>query len=126
MTGTKTLALKIILREFITLFENDCFAQVIIEIPYIFVQTVVYGVIVYAMIGFEWTAGKFFWYIFCMFFTLLYFTLYGMMSVAVTPNHSIAAITASAIFAIWNIFSGFVVPRTVSSSISSLNRSGKQ
>ncbi|KAL3746635.1 hypothetical protein ACJRO7_015577 [Eucalyptus globulus] len=88
------------------------FAHVIIEIPYIFIQTVIYGVIVYAMIGFEWTAGKFFWYIFCMFFTLLFFTLYGMMSVAVTPNHNIATIIASAFFAIWNLFSGFIVPHT--------------
>ncbi|KAK8678822.1 hypothetical protein V6N13_144303 [Hibiscus sabdariffa] len=30
-------------------------AQVLIEIPYIFVQASVYGIIVYAMIGFEWT-----------------------------------------------------------------------
>ncbi|KAI6680128.1 hypothetical protein NL676_034009 [Syzygium grande] len=88
------------------------FAHVIIEIPYIFVQTVIYGVIVYTMIRFEWTAGKFFWYIFCMFFTLLFFTLYGMTSVAVTPNHHIATITSSAFFLIWNLFSGFIVPRT--------------
>ncbi|KAF8035907.1 hypothetical protein BT93_C1817 [Corymbia citriodora subsp. variegata] len=88
------------------------FAQVIIEIPYIFLQTVIYGVIVYSMIGFEWTASKFFWYIFYMFFSLLYFTYYGMMSVAVTPNHNIAAITSSAFYAIWNLFSGFIVPRT--------------
>ncbi|KAL6334280.1 hypothetical protein AAG906_014680 [Vitis piasezkii] len=55
---------------------------------------VVYGVIVYAMIGFEWTAAKFFWYLFFMFFTLLYFTFYGMMAVAATPNQNIASIVA--------------------------------
>ncbi|KAI7985487.1 Pleiotropic drug resistance protein 1 [Camellia lanceoleosa] len=86
------------------------FAQVIIELPHIFAQATVYGVIVYAMIGFEWTVAKLFWYLFFMYFTLLYFTLYGMMAVAVTPNHNIAAIIASAFYAIWNIFSGFVVP----------------
>ncbi|KAG5540636.1 hypothetical protein RHGRI_020757 [Rhododendron griersonianum] len=37
------------------------FGQVVIELPYIFVQSVIYGVIVYSMIGFEWTAAKFFW-----------------------------------------------------------------
>ncbi|KAI6680126.1 hypothetical protein NL676_034007 [Syzygium grande] len=88
------------------------FAHVIIEIPYIFVQTVIYGVIVYAMIGFDWTAGKFFWYIFCMFFTLLYYTFYGMMSVAATPNQHLAAIASCAFYLIWNLFSGFVVPQT--------------
>ncbi|KAK9022552.1 hypothetical protein V6N11_002804 [Hibiscus sabdariffa] len=86
-------------------------AQVLIEIPYIFVQAFVYGIIVYAMIGFEWTVAKFFWYLFFMFFTLLYFTFYGMMAVAVTPNHYIAAIVSSAFYGIWNVFSGFIIPR---------------
>ncbi|KAE8056422.1 hypothetical protein FH972_013197 [Carpinus fangiana] len=88
------------------------FGQVVIELPYIFVQTLIYGFIVYAMIGFDWTVSKFFWYIFFMYFTLLYFTFYGMMAVAVTPNHNIAAIVSSAFYAIWNLFSGFVIPRT--------------
>ncbi|KAL9264841.1 Pleiotropic drug resistance protein 1-like protein [Drosera capensis] len=88
------------------------FAQVLIEIPYIFMQAAVYGVIVYAMIGFEWTAAKFFWYLFFMYFTLLYYTLYGMMAVAVTPNQNIAAIIASVFYSIWNLFSGFLIPRT--------------
>ncbi|KAI4379902.1 hypothetical protein MLD38_006141 [Melastoma candidum] len=88
------------------------FAQVLIEIPYIFVQALVYGVIVYTMIAFDWTAAKFMWYIFFMFITMLYFTLYGMMTIAITPNQNIAAIIASAFYAIWNLFSGFIVPRT--------------
>ncbi|TYI26744.1 hypothetical protein ES332_A05G133000v1 [Gossypium tomentosum] len=85
--------------------------QVLIEIPYIFVQASVYGIIVYSMIGFEWTAAKFFWYIFFMLFTLLYFTFYGMMAVAVTPNNHIAAIVSSAFYGLWNLFSGFIIPR---------------
>ncbi|KAK7255299.1 hypothetical protein RIF29_28706 [Crotalaria pallida] len=86
-------------------------AQVIIELPYVFAQAVSYGVIVYAMIGFEWSLEKFFWYLFFMYFTLCYFTFYGMMAVAVTPNHHVASIVAAAFYAIWNLFSGFVVPR---------------
>ncbi|KAL2554989.1 ABC transporter G family member 40 [Forsythia ovata] len=87
-------------------------AQVAIEIPYVFVQAAVYGTIGYAMIGFEWTAAKFFWYLFFMYFTLLYFTFYGMMTVAITPNQHIGSIIASAFYGIWNLFSGFIVPRT--------------
>ncbi|CBI36331.3 unnamed protein product, partial [Vitis vinifera] len=45
------------------------FSQAIVEIPYIFSQTVLYGVLVYAMISFQWTAAKIFWYLFFMFFT---------------------------------------------------------
>ncbi|KAK4481902.1 hypothetical protein RD792_012814 [Penstemon davidsonii] len=88
------------------------FAQVAIEFPYILAQTLVYGTIVYAMIGFQWTAAKFFWYIFIMYFTLLYFTFYGMMTVAVSPNHHIASIIAAAFFGLWNLFSGFIIPHT--------------
>ncbi|KAL1300995.1 hypothetical protein AAHE18_18G221300 [Arachis hypogaea] len=88
------------------------FGQVAIEIPYILLQTLVYGVIVYAMIGFEWTAMKFFWYLFFMFFTFLYFTLYGMMAVGATPDHHVAGIVSFGFYLIWNLFSGFVIPRT--------------
>ncbi|KAL5575732.1 hypothetical protein UlMin_017431 [Ulmus minor] len=88
------------------------FAQVMVEIPYIFCQAAVYSIIVYAMIGFEWTAEKFFWYLFFTYFAMLYFTFYGMMTVAVTPNHHIATIVSSAFYGIWNLFSGFIVPRT--------------
>ncbi|KAG8643746.1 pleiotropic drug resistance protein 1 [Manihot esculenta] len=88
------------------------YAQVLVELPYIFAQAIVYAVITYAMMGFEWTGIKFFWYIFFMYFTLLYFTFYGMMTVAVTPNHHIAAIVSSAFYGLWNLFAGFIVPRT--------------
>ncbi|WCJ40426.1 ABC transporter G family member 40 [Euphorbia peplus] len=88
------------------------YAQVLVELPYIFVQTIVYALLTYSMIGFEWTAAKFFWYMFFMYFTLLYFTYYGMMAVAVTPNHHIASIISSAFYGVWNLFSGFLIPRT--------------
>ncbi|XP_077218109.1 ABC transporter G family member 42-like [Tasmannia lanceolata] len=86
-------------------------AQVIIEIPYIFVQTTYYSVIVYAMVSFEWTAPKFFWFFFVTFFTFLYFTYYGMMTVSITPNHQVASILAAAFYSLFNLFSGFFIPR---------------
>ncbi|KAI5651241.1 hypothetical protein M9H77_37246 [Catharanthus roseus] len=86
-------------------------AQVIAEIPYILVQTSYYTLIVYAMVGFEWTASKFFWFYFVNFFSFLYFTYYGMMTVAITPNHQVAAIFAAAFYALFNLFSGFFIPR---------------
>ncbi|EEC70582.1 hypothetical protein OsI_01785 [Oryza sativa Indica Group] len=87
------------------------FGQVAIELPYILVQTLVYGVLVYSMIGFEWTVAKFIWYLFFMYFTLLYFTFFGMMAVGLTPNESIAAIISPAIYNAWNLFSGYLIPR---------------
>ncbi|KAI7757882.1 hypothetical protein M8C21_029195 [Ambrosia artemisiifolia] len=86
-------------------------AQVLVEIPYVFFQAIVYCIIVYAMIGFEWTATKFLWYTFFQFCCLLYMTFYGMMTVAITPNANIAAIIAASFYGFFNLFSGFVVPR---------------
>nr|GMC73370.1 pleiotropic drug resistance protein 1-like [Ipomoea batatas]GMC77656.1 pleiotropic drug resistance protein 1-like [Ipomoea batatas] len=87
------------------------FAMIVIELPYILMQAVVYGAIVYSMIGLEWTAEKFLWYLFIMFLTFLYSTFLGMMAVAMTPNVDIASIVATASFGIWNLFSGFLIPR---------------
>uniref|UniRef100_F6H3T2 ABC transporter domain-containing protein n=1 Tax=Vitis vinifera TaxID=29760 RepID=F6H3T2_VITVI len=88
------------------------FGQVMIELPHIFIQTIIYGLIVYAMVGFEWTVTKFFWYLFFMYFTFLYFTFYGMMAVAITPNQHISGIVSSAFYGLWNLFSGFIIPHT--------------
>ncbi|PIA42747.1 hypothetical protein AQUCO_02000299v1 [Aquilegia coerulea] len=86
-------------------------AQVICEIPYVFFQTVYYTLIVYAMVSFQWEVAKFFWFFFVTFFSFLYFTYYGMMTVSITPNHQVAAIFAAAFYALFNLFSGFFIPR---------------
>ncbi|XP_058004744.1 pleiotropic drug resistance protein 1-like isoform X3 [Hevea brasiliensis] len=88
------------------------FAHVLIELPYNFVQALIYGVIVYTMVGFELTTVKFFWYLFFMYFTFLYFTFYGMMNVALTPNQHISSVVSSGFYSMWNLFSGFIVPKT--------------
>ncbi|KAK1313458.1 ABC transporter G family member 36 [Acorus calamus] len=87
-------------------------AQVVLELPYVFVQTLYYSVVVYAMLGFQWTIAKFLWFFYVSYFTFLYWTYYGMMTVSITPNHQIAAIFAAAAFyALFNLFSGFFIPR---------------
>ncbi|OWM65998.1 hypothetical protein CDL15_Pgr015424 [Punica granatum] len=86
------------------------FAQVIIEFPYVFTQTIIYCSIFYSMATFQWTFLKFVWYLFFMYFTMLYFTFYGMMTTAVTPNHNVATIIAAPFYMLWNLFSGFMIP----------------
>ncbi|XP_010688122.2 ABC transporter G family member 32 isoform X1 [Beta vulgaris subsp. vulgaris] len=86
------------------------FAQVAIEFPYVFGQTIIYAVVFYAMASFEWTALKFSWYIFFTYFTVLYFTFFGMMTTAITPNHNAAAIMAAPFYMLWNLFSGLMIP----------------
>jgi ABC-type multidrug transport system ATPase subunit len=84
-------------------------AQILIEIPYVLVQSILYAGITYSMIGFEWTAVKFFWFLFVLFFSLISFTFYGMMMVALTPNSQLAQILASFFYSLFNLFSGFLI-----------------
>ncbi|KAJ4837586.1 hypothetical protein Tsubulata_009692 [Turnera subulata] len=86
------------------------FAQVVIEFPYVLAQTLIYCSIFYSMASFQWTVLKFVWYAFFMYFTMLYFTFYGMMMTAVTPNHNVASIVAAPFYMLWNLFSGFMIP----------------
>ncbi|XP_015898189.3 ABC transporter G family member 32 [Ziziphus jujuba] len=86
------------------------FAQVVIEFPYVFSQSIIYCSIFYSMASFEWTVLKFIWYIFFMYFTMLYFTFYGMMTTAFTPNHNVASVIAAPFYMLWNLFSGFMIP----------------
>lgn len=65
------------------------------------------------MIGFEWGVTKFLWFYYYVFMCFVYFTLYGMMLVALTPSYQIAAIVMSFFLSFWNLFSGFLIPRMV-------------
>ncbi|KAG8087776.1 hypothetical protein GUJ93_ZPchr0010g11308 [Zizania palustris] len=86
-------------------------AQVSIELPYMFVQVFIFSAIVYPMIGLEMTANKFFWFAVYMVLDFMYYTLFGMMTVALTPNIEIAAGLSFLIFIFWSIFSGLIIER---------------
>ncbi|CAN6217162.1 unnamed protein product [Urochloa humidicola] len=86
-------------------------AQIAVEIPYMFIQVFIFSAIVYPMVGFELTVTKFLWFVLFMMLSFIDFTLYGMTVVALTPNEEIAAILSFLIFMIWNISSGFIIPR---------------
>ncbi|KAL2332954.1 hypothetical protein Fmac_014167 [Flemingia macrophylla] len=87
-------------------------AQGLVEIPYIAVQTIVFGLITYYMVNFERDAGKFFLYLLFMFLTFTYFTFYGMMAVGITPTQQFAAVISSAFYSLWNLVSGFLIPKS--------------
>ncbi|CAN1258329.1 Pleiotropic drug resistance protein 2 [Linum perenne] len=86
-------------------------AQVSIETIYVALQTFIYSVILFLMIGYPWHASNFLWFYFFVFMSFLYYTLYGMMLLALTPSYPIAAIAMSFFLAIWNLFSGFLIIR---------------
>ncbi|CAI0399920.1 unnamed protein product [Linum tenue] len=86
-------------------------AQGIVEIPYILAQTIVYCIITYFTISFEQDAAKFFLYLVFVFLTFTYFTFYGMMAVGITPTQNLASVISSAVYSLWYLFSGFLIPK---------------
>ncbi|KAM4095378.1 hypothetical protein ACJW30_08G025300 [Castanea mollissima] len=86
-------------------------AQGLVEVPYIVVQTIIFGIITYFMINFQRTARKFFLYLVFMFLTFTFFTFYGMMAIGLTPSQNLAAVISSAFYSIWNLLSGFLIPK---------------
>ncbi|XP_038722403.1 pleiotropic drug resistance protein 3-like isoform X1 [Tripterygium wilfordii] len=87
------------------------FAQVLVEVPYLFIQAVLYVIIAYPMIGYYWSAYKIFWSFYGVFCTLLSFNYLGMLMVSLTPNPQVAAILSSFCYTMLNLFSGFIVPK---------------
>ncbi|RYR75920.1 hypothetical protein Ahy_A01g000522 isoform C [Arachis hypogaea] len=86
------------------------FAQVIIEVPYLLTQAVLYVIITYPMIGYHCSAYKIFWSLYSMFCNLLYFNYLGMFIVSFTPNVQVASIVCSSAYTMLTLFSGFIVP----------------
>ncbi|MFS7986606.1 putative ABC-type sulfate transporter [Helianthus anomalus] len=89
-------------------------AQVTIEFPYLFVLSFAFVCITYPMIGYYWSAYKVFCYFYAFLCSLMYFNYLGMLLVAVTPSFPVAAILQSAFYTIFNLFAGFLIPKTVS------------
>jgi hypothetical protein len=89
--------------------------QFTIELPYVAFNAIIFSTISYSMIQFEWQAAKFFWLVFFVFTTTLFFCYWGMIAVAATPNPQAAAILATFPFALFSLFSGLPITRKVSS-----------
>ncbi|MED6135634.1 drug-responsive transcription factor pdr3 [Stylosanthes scabra] len=86
------------------------FAQVIIEVPYLLTEAVLYVLITYPMIGYHWSAYKVFWSVYSIFCNLLSFSYLGMLIVSFTPNVQVATIVCSSFYTMLNLFSGYIVP----------------
>lgn len=95
--------------------------QVAVEVPYLFMQAVIYVAITYPMIGYYGSAYKVFWCFYAMFCTLTYFNYMGMMLVSLTPSFMLAAIISSAFYTTYTLFAGFLIPKHVS-QCSTLNK----
>jgi ABC-type multidrug transport system permease subunit len=88
------------------------FAQTSVEIIYNTLQGILYTVLLYSMIGYDWKADKFFYFLFFIIASFNYFTLFGMMLVALTPSSMLANIIGAFVMPLWNLFAGFLIIRT--------------
>ena len=89
------------------------------EFVYSAAQGVLLTVIFYPMVGFQWKADKFFYFMFFLVASFVYITLYGMMMVACTPSLILASVLVAFSTSLWNIFAGFIITRPVGISLSS-------
>ncbi|KMT06318.1 hypothetical protein BVRB_7g160010 [Beta vulgaris subsp. vulgaris] len=86
-------------------------AQLVIETVYLAIVNMIYVPLLYSMIGFEWTIGKFLYFYYFVFMCFTYHTALGMMLVSLTPRHEIASIFMTLFATFWNLFAGFFLPR---------------
>ncbi|KAK6260392.1 hypothetical protein SCA6_014866 [Theobroma cacao] len=85
-------------------------AQVIIEIPYIFIEAALFLIITYPAVNLYGSAYKVFWYFYAIFCTMLNYKYLGMVIVSLTPTYQAASICASYSVTVLNLFSGFLIP----------------
>lgn len=89
----------------------------IIESTYIAIQTSIYIFFLYPMMGLGWTVAKFLWFYYYLLMSFIAFTLSGMATMALTPAPQISAVLIYFFICLWNLFSGFIIPRPVYHSL---------
>ncbi|KAI3429335.1 hypothetical protein D9Q98_005430 [Chlorella vulgaris] len=86
-------------------------SEFVAEVPWLVLFSIIYSVILYFSIGFINDAGKFFFYFLIMLLNLMSFTAFGMLVVHATPQLEAANALAGTIFALYNLFCGFIKPQ---------------
>jgi len=84
-------------------------AQGLVEIPYVAVQAVLYSIIIYFMIQFEFTAVKYLYNLLFVFLTLAFFTFFGCAITAACPAPDLSLVIAAVAFSLWFVFGGFLI-----------------
>ncbi|XP_075657931.1 pleiotropic drug resistance protein 3-like [Castanea sativa] len=85
-------------------------AQVIVEVPYLFIKTFIFMMIIYPMTGYYGLAYKVSGHFYVTFCSLLYYNYLGMLLVSFTPNYMVATILSSGFYTTFNLFAGFLIP----------------
>ncbi|XP_052489081.1 pleiotropic drug resistance protein 3-like isoform X2 [Gossypium raimondii] len=86
-------------------------AQVIIEIPYIFLEATLFLIISYPAVNLYESAYKVSWYFYDIFCTLLNYKYMGMAIASLSSTYQMASICGSFCITVVNLFSGFLIPQ---------------
>ncbi|GIL92366.1 hypothetical protein Vretifemale_19890 [Volvox reticuliferus] len=86
-------------------------AQGLAEMPFVFLESILYVVIMYCTIHFEFTSEKALWFWLYIWFALMICTFMGMGFMSMTPNMPAAIASGSALVLLWNLFCGFLIYR---------------
>ncbi|EFJ39478.1 hypothetical protein VOLCADRAFT_100922 [Volvox carteri f. nagariensis] len=81
------------------------------EMPFVFLESVLYVVIMYCTVQFEFTAAKALWFWLYIWFALLVCTFMGMGFMNLSPNMPAAIASCSGLVLLWNLFCGFLIYR---------------
>ncbi|GMI73697.1 ATP-binding cassette G33, pleiotropic drug resistance 5, PLEIOTROPIC DRUG RESISTANCE 5 [Hibiscus trionum] len=86
-------------------------AQVIVEIPYVFLEAALFLILSYPAVNLYASAYKVSWYFYDTFCTLLTYKYMGMAIASLSTTYQMAAINGSYCITVANLFSGFLIPQ---------------
>lgn len=86
-------------------------AELLVELPYIAVQSMVASLIIYWIVGFEANAGKFFFFFLGFYLSLVYWCFFGIQNVHITPAIQLANAFSALFFGVFNLFCGYLKPQ---------------
>ncbi|RLN75940.1 hypothetical protein BBJ28_00024983 [Nothophytophthora sp. Chile5] len=82
------------------------------EIPYLIVVIILFVTIEYWLVGWSSNAGDFFFFMFVFYLYTSACTYVGQWMSALMPNEKVANVAVGALSCLFNLFSGYLLPRT--------------
>ncbi|KAH7472620.1 ABC transporter G family member 31 [Phytophthora ramorum] len=82
------------------------------EIPYLIVVIILFVTIEYWLVGWSDNAGDFFFFLFVFYLYTSACTYIGQWMSALMPNEKVANVAVGALSCLFNLFSGYLLPRT--------------
>ncbi|KXZ50445.1 hypothetical protein GPECTOR_16g619 [Gonium pectorale] len=84
-------------------------AIALVELPYLFVQSLLFVPAIYWMIGFQPDPEAFFYYFIVFLETIAFYTIFGQTLVYITPAQAIAQVVGGGFNFLFNVFNGFII-----------------